>query len=77
MTPEEAIKELEIDMELMSFDDVTGEIYTPEELECRYPKIYRNYLAEKMAIEALKFYLAVKEVKLALEEKLQEEEKIG
>lgn len=63
MTPEEAIKELEIDMELMSFDDVTGEIYTPEELECRYPKIYRNYLAEKMAIQALKEKLQKEEIK--------------
>ena len=54
MTIEEAIQQLEFDREMILFDPTTGETITPEVLKIGNQDNYRTYLADEMAIEALK-----------------------
>ncbi|OUQ43036.1 hypothetical protein B5E64_15335 [Drancourtella sp. An12] len=54
MTIEEAIQQLEFDREMILFDLTTGETITPEVLKIGNQDNYRTYLADEMAIEALK-----------------------
>lgn len=54
MTIEEAIQQLEFDREMILFDPTTGETITPEVLKIGNQGNYRTYLADEMAIEALK-----------------------
>lgn len=54
MTLEEAIKQLEFDMDMITFDPTTGEILTLEQVKNRNESNYRSYLANQLAIEAIK-----------------------
>ena len=54
MTIEEAIQQSEFDREMILFDPTTGETITPEVLKIGNQDNYRTYLADEMAIEALK-----------------------
>lgn len=54
MTENEAIRQLEFDQEMILFDPTTGETITPELLKIGNQDNYRTYLADGMAIEALK-----------------------
>ena len=54
MTPEEAIKQLEFDRAMILFDATTGEEITPEILKLINEDNYRTYVADGVAIEALK-----------------------
>jgi len=57
MTPQEAIKALQADQELMLFDASTGEINTPDSLSDLNRSIYD---ANNAAIEALKKQIPMK-----------------
>lgn len=54
MTPEEAIKQLEFDRDMILFDPSTGEEITPEMLKLINKENYLTYAADGVAIEALK-----------------------
>lgn len=54
MTPEEAIKQLEFDRAMILFNATTGEEITPEILKLINEDNYRTYVADGVAIEALK-----------------------
>lgn len=54
MTLEEAIKRLEFDRAMILFDATTGKEITPEILKLINEDNYRTYVADGVAIEALK-----------------------
>lgn len=54
MTPEEAIKQLEFDRAMILFDPTTGEEITPEILKALNKDNFLTYVADGVAIEALK-----------------------
>ena len=54
MTPEEAIQQLEFDRAMILFDSLTGEEITPEMLKLINKENYLTYVADGIAIEALK-----------------------
>lgn len=54
MTPEEAIQQLEFDRDMILFDSLTGEEITPEILKLINKENYLTYIADGIAIEALK-----------------------
>lgn len=54
MTTEEAIKQLEFDRAMILFNATTGEEITPEILKLINGDNYRTYVADGVAIEALK-----------------------
>ena len=54
MTSEEAIQQLEFDRAMILFDSLTGEEITPEMLKLINKENYLTYVADGIAIEALK-----------------------
>lgn len=54
MTPEEAINQLKFDQAMILFDPATGEVITPEILKALNKENYLTYMANEIAIEALK-----------------------
>ena len=54
MTPEEAIQQLEFDRDMILFDSLTGEEITPEILKLINKENYLTYIADGIAIEAIK-----------------------
>lgn len=54
MTPEEAINQLEFDRAMILFDSLTGKEITPEMLKLINKENYLTYVADGIAIEALK-----------------------
>ena len=54
MTPEEAIQQLEFDRAMILFDSLTGEEITLEMLKLINKENYLTYVADGIAIEALK-----------------------
>lgn len=54
MTVNEAIQQLEFDREMILFDPATGEVTTPEILKALNKENYLTYVADEVAIEALK-----------------------
>ena len=54
MTPEEAIKQLEFDRDMILFDPTTGEEITLEVLKSINKDNYLTYIADEVAIEAIK-----------------------
>lgn len=54
MTPEEAIQQLEFDRAMILFDSTTGEEITPEILKALNKDNFFTYVADGVAIEALK-----------------------
>ena len=54
MTPEEAIQQLEFDRAMILFDSLTDEEITPEILKLINKENYLTYIADGIAIEALK-----------------------
>lgn len=54
MTPEEAIQQLEFDRAMILLDSLTGEEITPEMLKLINKENYLTYVADGIAIEALK-----------------------
>lgn len=66
MTPEEAIKQLEFDRDMILFDPSTREKTTPEMLKLINKENYLTYAADGVAIEALKEIQLYKDNKLCL-----------
>lgn len=54
MTENEAIKQLEFDQSMILFDPTTGEEITPEILKALNKDNFLTYVADGVAIEALK-----------------------
>lgn len=53
MTAEEAIIQLNFDMEMIRFEPSTGENLTLEEIKAQNEENYKTYLADELAISAL------------------------
>lgn len=66
MTPEEAINQLEFDRAMMLFDPMTGEEITLEVLKAINKYNYLTYIADGVAITALKEIQLYKDGKLCL-----------
>ena len=66
MTPEEAINQLEFDRAMMLFDPMTGEEITLEALKAINKYNYLTYIADGVAITALKEIQLYKDGKLCL-----------
>lgn len=54
MTENEAIVQLNFDMEMIRFNHETGETLTLEQIKAHYEENYKTYLADEIAITALK-----------------------
>ena len=54
MTEERAIKQLEFDRTMILLDPTTGEELTPEQVKLRNMDNYKTYVADGVAIKALK-----------------------
>ena len=66
MTNNEAIQHLEFDRAMMLFDPATGEVITPEILKALSKEKYLTYVADEVAIKALKEIQLYKDNKLCL-----------
>ena len=69
MTDNEAIVQLNFDMEMIRFNPETGETLTLEQIKARNEDNYKTYLADEMAITALIEIQKYREIEMELREK--------